>query len=166
MNAELLTSTFEKMRTSLKTMAIKIVGKDDDADDVLQNAFVKLWSVKDQRARNINNIEGYIANTVRNSSIDMMKRSKDTIALDTIPNVHIDPNLNEATEELFDEIMKIIRSNLPPLQMEILTLRYVKQLEFKDISQRLEIPEVTVRVYLSRAKTTIRNIHKKRNGYR
>lgn len=61
-------------------------------------------------------------------------------------------------------VSKII-NKLPKKERIIVQLRDVEQCSFKEISKIMEVPETTVRVYLSRARYKIRKEFQKIDEY-
>lgn len=161
MDPERLTSTFQSLRASLKSLALRITHSEEDADDALQDAFIRLWSGADSIGENIR-LEGYITRTVRNHSVDSIRSRKDTVAIEAADDFKAEEPPPDS-REIYEEIRTIIDRELPPLQKGIMLLRDTEHLEFNEISSRLNIPEATVRVYLSRARATVRKIYRMRN---
>lgn len=163
MNPERLTNTFQRMRASLKSAALRITGSEEDADDVLQDAFVRLWGRRDAMTDDMG-LEGYISQSVRHRSVDALRGRRPTVSMD---NADSELCLREEDpppemERIYGEVREIIDRELPPQQREIMRLREIEMLEFEEISVRLGIPAPTVRVYLSRARATVRKIYRMR----
>ena len=69
----ILTRVFTRLRTRLLGVAQGVVGNDDDAADVLQDAFVRLWLHRDELTDD-NQAARMTMTAVRNASIDRVRR--------------------------------------------------------------------------------------------
>lgn len=162
MNPQRLTNTFQRMRASLKSVALRITGSDPDADDILQDAFVRLWGGKDLLPDDVR-LEGYLSRAVRNSAVDAVRKRRVTVGAENAETDSLREEPPPDVESIYNEVSDIMERELPPLQREVMKLRDIEQLDFKEISCRLGIPEATARVYLSRARAAVRKIYRKRN---
>lgn len=161
MNPKRLTDTFLKMRTSLKSAALRITGNEPDSEDAIQEAFIRLWTRHENLDDNMK-LEGYINRSVRNSSVDIIRRRTDFDNVDDCPNLP-EENLPDLFQpDRYSQVKEIIELHLPALQRQIITLRDIEMLEFNEIAIKTGIPETTVRVYLSRARAKIREIYNSR----
>lgn len=162
---DLLTSVFTRIRERLRSTARRVVD-DSQVDDVLQEAFVKLWNNR-ERLADERQIEGTAITTVRNASLDALRRSEvrrhDDIDGNPAAASTIDSGI-EASEraEIYDEVTQLIDSRLSPRDRDMLYLRDRDGWEFEDIADRYNTSEATVRVIVSRARKTIREIYRNR----
>lgn len=163
---DLLTSTFAKLRNRLLATAASITRNDDDAADALQEAFCRLWQ---RDFDNASQIEGTVSVTVRNLSVDAVRRRirVPQVSLDEQP--HIDEELDEtetetATIDCYRRVTGIIEHELTPQQREVLTMRDVQGCAFSDIAAELGIQEGAVRTLLSRARKKVRDCYRKQQN--
>ena len=73
MKKELLTSVYNKMRSRLIARAKSVVISDDEARDVIQEAFCNLWA-RPTRLEHEAQAEALFMTAVRNLSIDVIRR--------------------------------------------------------------------------------------------
>lgn len=161
MNPKRLTDTFLKMRTSLKSVALRITGNEPDSEDAIQDAFLRLWSRHESLQEDVR-IEGYISRSVRNSSVDIIRQRTDLDQVDEYTLIPIEDPPDTQPDDRFRHVSEIMERNLSEIQRQIMHFRDIEQLEFSDISAKTGIPETTVRVYLCRARAKIREIYKKK----
>lgn len=163
-------SAFMQMRRRLLLLARSMLHNEPAADDALQEVFVRLW----QRKERINSIEDatrLFTTGVRNECIDTLRKEQNhgTTNIDDEPSLCNTP-VSEETEEqevrqvLWNEVQAIIQSRLSAVQQRILHLRDYEGLEFEEIGRQLDLPPNIVRTYLSRARKTVREVYRERQG--
>lgn len=150
-----------RIKERLKTTARRIVS-DDDVDDALQDAFVRLWNRRgDLDTESV--VEGVAVTAVRNICIDNVRRS--TVRrhddIDDNPSaaaVSCD-DFDKERDELYGEVTSLIERELSERDRRILYLRDRDGWEMEDIAAEMGLSEVNVRVILSRCRKTIRQIY-------
>lgn len=148
---------FTRIRQRLHTTARNIAGQ-NNADDVLQDAFCKLWTLKkypndQQQTENITN------SIVRNLSIDY-RRAANRSVLSDIDTNDTDNSKEQDIRELFDSVKKIIDLRLNDTQRNVLWLRDYEGYSFEEIAKKTGRTEANVRQILSRARKVIRETYK------
>ncbi len=162
MSDEILVSTFQRLHSRLLGLASRLLRDDEEAQDVLQEAFCKLWT----HYRSVSapkEIEALSMTTVRNLSISSLRHRIDTEEIGTSQSA------NEATEEWIEEsqreeqlktVERMVNERLSPLQRTILTLREIEGRSITEIAAGMGMEEPAVRMNLSRARKTIRGLYK------
>ena len=83
-----------------------------------------------------------------------------------IPAAHVhiadSPPYTEA-EDIYKEIWELIKTQLTPLQQDILKRHDINDETYSEIAERLGMQEAAVRMQLSRARKKIREIYKMKN---
>ena len=162
MSQDILTSTFVAFRSALRRTAARIVGSDDGAEDVLHDAFCRLWSRHPRVADRTEAIKiSYVA--VRNTAIDEVRRSGRclTVPVDEVMPVS-DVEDSDDSESIYDAVMEISRGALNMRQFEVFKLHDIDGWEYPEIAARLGITNDNVRTILSRARKTIREIYRQK----
>lgn len=138
------------------------MGRSDDVDDAIQDTFCKLWGQRDSISGE-SHAEALTIVTLRNTCIDTVRRSSTMyIPLDTAPQLAAeDDNTDSDTADTYQRVMTIIQRELPLVQRRIINMRDVEGLPYSEIAQALNMEESTVRVNLSRARKTVREIYRK-----
>ncbi|MBQ8463724.1 MAG: RNA polymerase sigma factor [Prevotella sp.] len=122
----------------------RIVLIHEDADDVLQNAFLKAWSSLDT-FHGDSKIYTWLSRIAINEALDFMRRQKNMPTLSTddsdmgIAN-HLmadDYFDGDETEAQLQEAIAL----LPDVQKTVFTLRYYEEMKYSDISRLLGTSE-------------------------
>ena len=142
----------QRLRPMLMTEANKYLGDSSDAEDMVQDAMVRLWQMCSQLK---SPVDGLARILVRNLCLDAIRRRKPREGIESLPPVAFRGN-NEADEhQRIERMMKVVE-NLPEIPQTILRLRHMEGMEMKDIARLLQMEEATVRKALSRARQTVR----------
>jgi len=143
----------------LLRFANQILQNEEEAKDVLQDVFLKLWQKRDDLEK-IDNLEAFAFRMTRNRCLDMI-RSRRTISLESVKKVNFAEDESSDTDHLdmanSVELVKRIISELPDLQRTIIHLRDIDQLEFEEIVDATQMNVNAIRVNLSRARKKVRD---------
>ncbi len=138
--------------------ALRIVGNEAEAEDVVQEVFIKLWNQR-QYADQIDNLEAWLTTLTRNQSIDKVRsKHRRTEPIDKrfdMKDAQISPHRQTELNETL-ELVKTWIDELPPKQKEIMHLRDIEGLAYKEIAQMLGLTLDQVKVNLFRARQAIR----------
>jgi len=149
----------------LYTTAFRFLKRQEEAEDAVQEVFIRLWNRLDELDR-YNSLEAFAVTTVKNYCIDLLRREKlqgygeESTALHIVNN---EPSPHEKLEndETASILNRIIRE-LPELYREIITLKEIDGLSYEEIAETTNQNINTLRVNLSRARKIIRDEYKKR----
>lgn len=121
----------------------RIVVIHEDADDVLQNAFVKAWN-------NIDDFQGksklitWLYRIAVNEALDFMRRKKNVAELDDQAPTGVASRLmaddwfdGDATQALLQEAIQ----SLPPVQRAVFNMKYFDEMKYSEISKILDTSE-------------------------
>ncbi len=147
------------LKNQLYRLALRIVGREDRAQDVVQEVLIKVWEKREELTE-VNNLSGYCVRMTRNLAIDKTRsrHHQSTTALHQVQHfVAPSPTPYEATAE--NDTFKVVRTiikKLPPVQREIFELRDFEGLSYKEIAETTGQSMSQVKVYLSRARYKIK----------
>lgn len=170
MESTTLTKVFTRLRTSLLGRAATITGNSADAEDAVQDAFARLWTSRTP-IDDADQAEGLSRTAVRNASIDILRRRKPTVDLDITLSPKsprdLDFNLSsvDTKGDFFEDVQALIESRLSARDRDILIKRDMHGYEFDELAQLYGITEANVRMILSRARKTIRDIYRKKTKF-
>lgn len=131
-----------------------------DAEDITQEVMIKIWENMDNFK--FSSAKVWIIRTTRNLCIDLLRKRK----IYTNNEIEIDEQFEDEfgdinslnnplkimeLESLSDKIKQAIQ-NLPENLRTIFVLYEINELKYKEISQTLDIPINSVKVYLLRAR--------------
>ncbi|MBZ0327071.1 MAG: RNA polymerase sigma factor [Altibacter sp.] len=149
-------STVMPFKDKLYRLAKRLLVSSEEAEDAVQEVYLKLWNGKD-RIKNYVNPEAFAITMTKNYCLDRLK-SKQAANLKIVHSNYQNSDNLEKKVEANDGVSIVfkIMETLPEQQRMILQLRDVEQFEFAEIAQMLESNETAVRVSLSRARKTVR----------
>jgi RNA polymerase sigma-70 factor (ECF subfamily) len=123
---------------------------DDDAEDVVQDALLRLWQMVGEVRRPMDALASVLT---RNLCISQLRRQRCPSGLSE-ENITSEDS-DYADDERLSRMLAIIET-LPSLQQTILRLRHIDGMEMKDIATLIGSNEVAIRKALSRARQTVR----------
>ncbi len=132
---------------------------EDEAKDVVQDVFLKLWQKRDELEK-IDNVEAFAMRMTRNRCLDVIRASKTiTISAETdrkMKEETVDVHKQVEFTESANQIKKLI-NQLPDLQRTVMYLRDIEQLTYDEIAETTELQLNAIRVNLSRARKKVRD---------
>ena len=138
-----------ELRKQLVSIAHKYMGNTDEAEDIAQDAMVKLWLMREQLTLPI---AGMASIVTRNLCIDALRKKHQTIDIAQLPD---EADFSDDGEQI-EQLLKVIDS-LPSTHRTILRMRHLQGMEMREIALVLGSTEVAVRKTLSRARKVVRN---------
>ena len=158
MTAEEFKQLFLPLRHILFRSAFRIVGTTQDAEDILQEVWLKLWQKRDTIPKD-GNLTGFCVTLTRNQCVDFLRRQH-LKTVDDEPAEHDAVQERSAQDEMEgnetrSSLMRII-DRLPEVQKRVIMMRDIEGLDYPDIVQATGLTEVNVRVSLSRARKHVR----------
>ena len=149
-------NTILPCKNTLYRLAKRLLVSSDEAEDAVQEVFLKLWKGRD-KIDNYRSPEAFAITMTKNYCLDRLK-SKQASNLKIVHNNYKNSENIERTIEGNEgvELVTKIMETLPEKQKMIRQLRDLEQFEFVEISQMLEINETAIRVALSRARKVVR----------
>lgn len=147
------------LRPSLLSLALRITGNLQDAEDAVQETCLRIWHQRDRFDR-YRNAEAYSTSMVRNLCFDKLRSRKpysdETELTDMETGEQLPDSLMEEKEER-DAIRRAI-GQLPPLQRRVLQLKDIEGYETGEIARMTGLAPEAVRNNLSRARKRIREL--------
>ena len=145
------------------TLALYLLGRREDAEDVTQEVLVRLWRHRDRidpaRTR------AWVVQVTRNLVIDVSRQRKlratvfaegvDAEAAAVAVSSAARPDRAAINGELRDALEAAI-TDLDEPYRSILVMREVQDYSYQEIADALEMPLGTVKVYLHRARRRVR----------
>lgn len=133
-------------------LAMSLLREEDEARDVVQEVFLKLWESDLQ----IDNAPAFIMRAVRNASLSRINKLKTREKI--LKGLSLEPppdNIN--IEQRNDEIVSAIRKLLTPREQQVVDKIYSDGLSYKDIAESLGISVAAVNKYIVSALKKLRN---------
>jgi len=151
-----LENLYNKYKELTYGIAFSIVKRKEDAEEIVQEIFLKLHRMdSSQLPRDYE--ASWLYKVTKNESINFLKKyNKDIINIDEIYNIsdsHKD--INKVIDiEYFNDILK----NLTKQEKEIVSLKIISNMSFREISKLLNIPLGTVEWKYYKSITNLKNI--------
>ena len=142
-----------------------IVGKHEDAEDIVQEAILKMWDKRDL-LDDVKNYAGYCSTMARYLSIDFVRREK--ISTDKFEQevmlVTDDRNADFGIEqrELLQQITTIFVS-LPKNLQRVMQLRVFSECSIEEIEKITGLTNGNIRTMLSRARKRMKELFEIQN---
>ena len=121
----------------------RIVLTHDDADDVLQNTFLKAW-VNLSDFKNMSKFSTWLYRIAINESLDFLRKKKNEHSIDADMNVGVANML--LADEFFDgdktqALLQEAIASLPDVQRTVFTLKYYDNMKYSEMSKVLQTSE-------------------------
>ncbi len=159
-------TTVLPLSKKLLRFATQIMNDEDEARDVIQDVFLKLWQKRDELEK-IDNMSAFAMRMTRNRCLDLL-RARRTVPIDqetdhqlkqTSADVHSQVELGESARQI-----KKLMEQLPELQRTVMQLRDIEQLSYEEIAGITQLKVNAIRVNLSRARKKVRDEFLKMNS--
>jgi RNA polymerase sigma-70 factor (ECF subfamily) len=168
MNLEAFQNRVLPAKNKLFRFALKFLGNEEEAKDVVQEVFIRVWNGRDQMDQ-VQNWEAWCMRITRNLSLDRIRTitRKQTQPIEESFNVRnegLTPHESTEADESMKQISEMI-STLPEKQRQIIHLRDVEGYSYNEICEILELDMSQVKVNLFRARNAVREKLMKINAY-
>jgi len=159
---------YDRYKTLVFSLAIKITGSHETAEDITLDVFTQIWKNADKYHPEKGTLKGWIASIARYRSIDTLRRHKarsdincpqwSDVQLETLPS---NDNTGEALElaETRHKVSKAI-AKLPEDQQEVLAMAYFKGYTHRQIAEALNEPLGTIKTRIRLGLQKLRQIFK------
>jgi RNA polymerase sigma factor (sigma-70 family) len=168
MNLEAFQNRIMPAKNKLFRFALRFLGNEDDAKDVVQEVLIKVWNGREQM-NEIQNWEAWCMRITKNLSLDRIRSlsRKQTQPIEDGYEIHEQDLTPHETTELQESMhsINILIAGLPEKQRQIIHLRDVEGYSYNEISEILEIDMNQVKVNLFRARNAVREKLIKINAY-
>lgn len=139
---------------NLYRFALKSLRSDDEAKDIVQESFLRLW--ENREAVLGGKEKSYLFTVAYRLIVDRVRMGKrytgDESVLRTSP-ASGRPDYN-GISELIDRFL----DELPPLQKSLIMLRDYEGYSYREMAEMTRLSETQVKVYIFRARTALRRI--------
>ncbi len=158
MPAQSDTSIFEQARPRLLGLAYRILGSRADAEDAVQDAFIK-WQGMDRDA--IDNPDGWLTTVCTRRCIDMLQaahRTRVDYVGTWLPEPVFSVTADDDTLELSSSLSTaflLMLERLTPKERAAYLLHDILDVSYEDVAKTLDIEEQACRKLISRARQNI-----------
>ncbi|HMM03096.1 MAG: RNA polymerase sigma factor [Dysgonomonas sp.] len=156
MDAETFKKVFLPYHQKLYRIAYRIVQDAANAEDIVQETFIKLWNKRGDM-QDIENTEAFSIIILRNTCLDHLRKTKNDY------HTNYDTDIPETASlvkqiEIQDEAERVKKliNKLPEQQRQVMIMKHWDGYSDEEIEQITGISPGNIRVILSRARKTIR----------
>lgn len=150
----------ERTRPKLLSIACQYLGATADAEDVVQEALLKLYAMR-ERLDTYKSVDALAVVVVKRLALNTLRNDKrhPFATLDERVTVSEDPPVDEQYEELLHTI-----DALPDKQQMILRMKHIEGMDVEEIADLVKMSHDAIYQNLSRARRAILEQFKKRKN--
>jgi RNA polymerase sigma factor (sigma-70 family) len=158
---------FLPVKDKLFRLAKTMLQNREDAEDALQEVFMKLWK-NNEMIGDLKNPEAYAMKVMKNFCLDKLKgrKNKHMVEISEIQmeKENITPFSTVSFENLKDLMLKLF-STLPEQQRMIIHMRDIEHYSYEEIEEVTGMNVNAIRVNLSRARKNVKGSYLKIRNY-
>jgi RNA polymerase sigma-70 factor (ECF subfamily) len=152
------------MSRILYNIAYRILASREEAEDAVQEVFLKLWKMRDQLDK-YRSVEALATTMVKNYCIDQIRKQRIQLT-DRNENPEKSNLLTETPVDIIEQkesenIIGHIIDGLPEIYRNILIMHEIEGLDYSQIAEKTNQNINTLRVNMSRARVLLREEYKK-----
>ena len=151
-------TAYLSLAETLYRIAFYMLESESEAEDALQELYLKLWDNRDS-LDGVRSPKAYSITLLKNLCLDRIRRARKLSFPEQIPEPESPRSQDEEMDARMrlDKVLKAIKA-LPDRQREVLILRTLEGLSYEEIARRTGMNELTLRVLLSRARSQLKKI--------
>ncbi len=161
------TTIYHQQVDRLFATVIKYVPDKDEAQEIVQQIFIKFWDRRETLGA-VRNLKDYFFVATRNMVFNHFNRlSREARLLHKVMN-HPEPATEETDSRLrekeYQQLLNKAIALLPPQQQQVYRLAEQQHLGYDEIAQRLQLARPTVKKHMELARKFIRQYISTREG--
>jgi len=148
----------------LYRMAYRLMNSREEAEDIVQEVYVKLWSMRNELDK-YNSIEALCIRITRNLCLDQLRRRKvnhDALKAEKFKDESYPETPSESMEKKENaDLLHTLIAALPEPQRSLVHLRHLEGKEYEEIAEMVNMNVNAIRVSISRARKQMRALVEK-----
>ncbi len=150
----------KREQNRLYSIAMHMLGHSGEAEDVVQDTFIKLWDhLPDMQDEHV---VPWLIRVARNACLDVLRRRKyqeQLLGDDAIPETsdEVTPASDMEQADVHRRLRDLIEQLSEPYR-SLIILREIQEMAYQEIATALELTDQQVRVYLHRARAKLRKL--------
>ena len=160
MNPTEFKQTVLPLKDKMFRLALRMLNKREEAEDLVQEALIKLWQ-QHERLGEVQNLEAWVIRLTKNQCIDKLRGTKNGHKewKDGLDQADSSP-LPDAKTESADTMHKLqkLMERLPENQRLVMHLRDIEGMSYQEVADSLDLPLAQVKINLFRARQAMKNI--------
>lgn len=148
--------TYLPLSGTLYRIAFYILESRDEAEDAVQELYLKLWDTR-ERLDTVLSPKAYSIRLLKNLCLNRIRKAQALTFPAELPEPESGQPQDDALDarRRLDKVLEGIKA-LPERQREILLLRTFEGLSYQEIARRTGLGKATLRVLLARARKTLK----------
>jgi RNA polymerase sigma-70 factor, ECF subfamily len=151
---------YDATRAKLYGVLLRILGRPELADEVMQETYLKIWNMADKFDPSIASPITWMVALARNRAIDIV-RKKSEVSIEEQPEaleVAAETPTPLARREMTEELKRLLSclGKLDPEKQRIVLLAYYSGWSRDQLAKKLDIPVNTIKTWLRRSLLEIR----------
>lgn len=157
MNEDTFKQLFLPFHRKLYRIACRILSNNADAEDVIQETYIKLWT-KRHEIGHISNAESFSIVVLKNTCLDFLRKTKNDSMTEYDLNTPSNISLSNEIEQL-DQInhIALLMNKLPGQQQLVMQLKHWDGYSDEEIEQITGLKKGNIKMILSRARKMIKD---------
>jgi len=145
-------NVIDELSAPLYRYAFHFMRNKEDAKDIVQDVFEKLWI--NRKKIELERVKSWLYRCAHNAMVNFLNKRSRTRYMDSqsLPEKPTLPDSHFESMQLVERVVNI----LPPIQKSIILLRDIEGYSYDDIGQILDLSPSQVKVYLFRARMKIK----------
>lgn len=154
------TQAIHLYQPTLQSIAYRMLGSIADAEDAVQDAFVKWLTIDTSK---VENAKAYLITMVTNACLNILqsKKNKPVITAEPLEEVMLIDTEKDIThfdlENQLSEAWKFLHKKLEPVERTVYVLREIFSVEYDDLQHIVDKKADNCRKIVSRAKEKLQN---------
>jgi RNA polymerase sigma-70 factor (ECF subfamily) len=142
----------DELSTQLYRYAFHFLRNQEDAKDIIQDVFEKMWL--NRKTIDLETVKPWLYRCTHNAMVNFIAKKSRTSYMSNqeLPNAATPFDSSFESMQIVDRMVSI----LPPIQKSIILLRDIEGYTYKDIGLILDLSASQVKVYLFRARMKIK----------
>jgi len=155
------------LREKLMSYARKFLKEENDVEDIVQEVFIKLWSIRGDlyKYNSVYALSVQITKHLSLNRLQVIQRNRQRLE-DTSyePSDNSTPHIHLENKDNMEQVIRII-DQLPNLQQAILKMKHIEGMEVKEIAEITGSSHDAVLMNLSRARKRVKELFFKQENY-
>ena len=128
-----------------------------DAEDAVQDLFIKLWGNRDQ-LDTVLNFKAYCTTLMKNLCIDKLRKEQKVQSMEPGPDV-AESRLVDEDYDVREKLERVLAAieRLPGRQRDVMKMYVLEEMSYEEIAEKTGMSNLTLRVLLSNARKSLRS---------
>ena len=150
-HVDALARLYDRYGALAYSVALRVLGDPGKAEDVVQDAFLKLWHGASRFDAHRGSLRTWVITAVRNRSIDYLRgrsaheRQEREIPIETEAQGTGSDPWREVAASIERDVIKEAMASLPPEQRQAVELAYFGGYSHREIAEMIRVPLSTVK---------------------